>query len=637
MSSGVDAGRYVLERVITPMDAFDVIDYEGHDVYVVDHLVGARTGFDVLSWVKAGGASIPIVFVAGPDDHGTGVTAVAAGASCYVVQDSVESGLLEHAIRSAVEQTRALLRLRNAGIAVESVTSTKARLLFRIAERLREPAAAVLEEARRSLDSELPAQALESFSSIEDKANTLLTLANDLNDLSLLEAGQLRFNSDTFSLRGLVSHVSRSVTPKARERGVEIAVDVATEVPDAVIGDPGRLRPVIISFIESVLARSDTDRIDVRIELEEKAAGSIMLRFDVEARAVGASLGDVPESSGTPMPFAGDSAAPLASGSFGMPVALETVSRMGGSVTVNESGDRIASVRFTIRLEVGDAEHGSRPSPGEHPVVEGPILVIADSVSAGRSIMSSLIGAELPCIVAPSVDAWTKGRPADEDDSAAPSLVIVDSTTDSFAVCDEFRKLVSATIPIVVVVASGKRGDAGRCREREVRGYLARPLDSGDLVDVVRSSISLTSDGDTTTLVTRHWLREGRSSLHILVVDDSSTNRFVMTRMLEHRGHSTAVACEGEEAVAMVKAETFDVILMDLVMPRMDGFEATRLIRESSAVSSMNPLIIAVSAFADQANMERSEVAGMDGFLPKPINPDDLFAVIEQRKTAVVN
>lgn len=629
-----DPSRYLVDRVCTQNDAYGAMENGDYDAYVVDHLVGNRTGFDLLSWVKSRGMRVPIVFVSGANDHGTGVTAVRAGASCYVVSDSIESGLLEHSVRNAVEQMRALDRLSCAGIDIDS--SNKTRLLFRIAEKLRSPSTAVLDVTRRSLDSALPASALESFGLIEDKANTLLTLANDLNDLAMLEAGHLRFNTEEFSLRGLIFHLNQKLGTAAREQDPAISVDIEQDVPDNVIGDPGRLRLVILTFIESVVARSDANVISVEIRVADRSPGAITLRFEIDA------VGGHQRSDGTvltnssPLVSDGDTEGLIDSGALGMPAALEIVSRMGGTVTVDGDQESAASVQLTIRLQISKDSQESRPDLDDHGQMTGPILVIADDAEARRSLMSSLGGADLPYLAAPSVKAWRAGQIAGGDDMEMPALAIIESSSNSFAVCDEFNDIVSGEVPIVVIVGLGNRGDAARCRERGIRGYLPRPLDSGDLIDVIRSSMALTSAGDSATLVTRHWLREGRLSLHVLVVDDSSTNRFLLTRMLEQRGHSTVSAGDGSEATEAIGIEPFDVVLMDVMMPVMGGFDATRLIREMHAGKSSQPVIIGVSAFADQTNIERAEDAGMDGFLAKPVKPDDLFAVIEQQRSAVL-
>jgi CheY-like chemotaxis protein len=634
----VDAGpkgRYVVDRAGAENDAYDAIRSGDHDVYVVDHLVGARTGFDLLSWLKTTGLRKPIVFVSGSNDHGTGIAAMGAGASCYVVADAIDSGLLEHSLSNAVEQMRVLDRLSSAGISVDLDTSNKTRMLFRIAEKLREPSTAVLDVTRRSLDSALPASALRDFGLIEDKATALLTLANDLNDLAMLEAGHFRFNTEAFSLRGLVFHMNQkiSTSPWSRDRSIDVAID--PDVPDALIGDPGRLRIVLISFIESVVARSSARRILVTIRTTDRRPDTVTLRFEIEA--VGRGTAENHSLMADSSPVVGDDSVVILadSAALELPAALEIVSRMGGTVTVEGDQDSAASVQVAIRLQISKVAYESRPELDDHHVPDGPILVISDDAELRRSLVSSLGGANLPYLAAPSAEAWLAGQRAAGDDLELPPLAIIESAVDSFAVCDEFIEITSGRVPVVVVVGLGKRGDAARCRERGIRGYLPRPMGAGDLIDVVRSSMALTSSGDSATLVTRHWLREGRQSLHVLVVDDSSTNRFLLTRMLEQRGHSTVSAENGVEAVEASGLESFDVVLMDVMMPVMGGFEATRLIRETQSSSEVRPSIVAVSAFADSANIERAEDAGMDGFLAKPVKPEELFAAIEQRSSVV--
>ncbi len=633
LSERAEDGMYIIDRATTAADGFGAIAADEHDVYVVDHHVGTRTGFDLLSWVTAGGMQVPIVFVAGPGDHGTGVTAVTAGASCYVVEDTIGSGLLEHCVRHAVEQRRALSRLSTAGIMVDGGTSTT-KLLARVSQRLREPASALLDLASRALDSELPVPALESIGAIGEKAHTLITLANDLNDLAMLEAGHLQFHTDPFSLRGLVAHVRQSIPSSANGRGRGIAVDISADVPDTVVGDPGRLRFVIVRFIETVRSRNSTSSVLMRVGVEDRSPGSITLRFEIEAAAAGEVAGN-----GT-RPTGADPSEPeaipeilLDRGVLGMPIALETVSRMGGHVTVDGDREDHAAVQFTVRLQMSDTDADVRPVLDDRMPLDGPVLVIADTVETRRSTAETLDVAGISHEIAPSVAAWMAAHDGSGARDAAPALIVIDSSKDSFAECDDFKRLVPAPIPIVIVVASGSRGDAARCRERGVRGYLARPLDPGDLVDVIRSTLALSSSGDVTTLVTRHWLREGRSSLHVLVVDDSTTNRFLLTRMLDQRGHSTMTACDGAEAVAASRENSFDVVLMDVMMPVMDGLEATRRIRTMYDEPADQPFIVGVSAFVDRASIDRASNAGMDAFLAKPVRPDDLFVVVEQRRT----
>lgn len=632
LADGIESGRYVVDRATTLADGFGAILGEAHDVCVVDHHIGARTGFDLLARISDEGVHIPIVFVAEPGDHGTGVTAVGAGASCYIVEDSIGSEHLEQCLRQAVEERRTLSRLTSAGVAVDGGTPTKAQIFSHVAERLGDHASEILEVARTTLGCDLPAEAAQSLAAIEDQAAAILTLAHDLNDLSLLESGRLQFDAAPFSLSGLISSVRRITGAASTAAGVELVDEVSADVPDSLIGDPGRLRLVLVRFVDNVARRSSSDRVLLKIDVAEIAPDTVTLRLEVTAT-------DPPrpdESAEAADESSGADGSLLEIGGHGVlaiPVALETVSRMGGHITVAGEPGLPESIQFTVRLETGTDESAARPLIDHRVPFEESVLIIADALDDRRSIVKTLGDSDLPYVVNSSVEEWVASRQTNGNGAAVPALAVVASTDDSFASCDRFREL-APNVPVIVIASTGRRGDAARCREHGARGYLAQPMDPGDLVDAIKATRALAESGDTSALVTRHWLRDGRQSLHVLVVDDSSTSRFLMTRMLEQRGHSTESAYDGSEAIDMFERDKFDAILMDIMMPGVDGFEATRFVREKDGGSVQRPRIIGVSAFADEENTARGHDAGMDAMLEKPLRPDALFALIEQQSPA---
>ena len=630
LTDGIASGRYVVDRATTLADGFGAIASQKHDVCVVDHHIGVQTGFDLLSRVTDEGLPIPIVFVAEAGDHGTGVTAVGAGASCYIVEDSIGSEHLDQCLRQAVEESRTLSRLTSAGVAVDGGTPTKAQIFSHIAERLSDPASAILDAARTTLGFELPVHAVESLAAIEDQVATILTLAHDLNDLSMLESGRLHFDASPFSLRGLIAGVKRATDSTPASSGVVVVEEVGPEVPDSLIGDPGRLRLVLVRFIDNVARRSSTDRTLLKIDVEETVLETVTLRFEISASDAPQPT-DMPVADGESDGVGDDRPQPHGQGVLGIPVALETVSRMGGHITIGNEDGGHPSIQFTVRLEIGEDEARLRPTVDAQAPTKGPILIIAESLDDRRSIVKTLGESGLPYVVNSSVEGWIASRQTNGNKATAPALAIVAPTGDSFSSCDRFREFAS-DVPVIVIASTGRRGDAARCREHGARGYLAQPIDPGDLVDAIRATTALVASGDTSTMVTRHWLRDGRRCLHVLVVDDSPTSRFLMTRMLEQRGHSTQSACDGEEAVEAFERDTFDVVLMDIMMPGMDGYQTTRMIRAKDAGSVRQPLIVGVSAFADQTTADRSRSAGMDAMVDKPIRPDDLFDLVEQQK-----
>lgn len=633
LAPGVGEGTYIVDRVATVADGFGGLIGDKPDVCILDHHVGTRTGFDLLTRVAAEGLHVPIVFIAGPGDHGTGVTAVSAGASCYIVEEDLSTETLDQCLHHAIEQQSTLSHLAHAGIAVDGGAPTKAQILSHVAERLGKPTAAILDAARTSLESDLPPDVINALAAIEREAATLLTLANDLNDLSMLESGRLQFDTTPFDLRDLVSSVVRIVGPAAAEHGVEIDADVSPEVPVSVIGDPTRLRLVMIRFVDNVAAKGMADRVLLRVGVEGRAPGVVTVWFSVSVEAEDLTSGRASAVRDDRTGTSGRSTATKAPDAPNIPVALETVSRMGGHVSVDTEGERTTRIRFTVRFGVTE-DAPVRPLSNHHAPIEAPVLILADAVARRRSTVKALSEAGLPYVVASSAHEWAETSRATDGAHAVPVLAVIESSTDSFDACDRFLDLGLAPIPIIVVTASGQRGDAARCYERGIRGYLSRPMIPGDLVDGIRSTMSLIESGDRTTLVTRHWLREGRRSLHVLVVDDSPTSLFLLTRMLDQRGHSCTTACSGNEAIDALQADRFDVVLMDVMMPGLDGFETTRLIRAMDVGSTERPLIVGVSAFADEASRNRGRDAGMDGFLTKPLRPDDLMAVVEQQLVA---
>ena len=631
LTDGITTGRYVVERATTLADGFGALVGEDHDVCIVDHHIGVRTGFDLLSRITDEGLHIPIIFVAEPGDHGTGVTAVEAGASCYVVEDGIGSEHLDQCLRQAVEERRTLSRLTSAGVAIDRGTPKKPQIFSHIAERLSDPANAILDTTRATLRSDLSPHAAQSLAAIEDQVATILTLAHDLDDLSMLESGRLVFDSAPFSLRGLVAGVKRVTGSASGSSRLTVIDEVSAEIPDSLIGDPGRLRLVLVRFVDNVARRGNASRIRLKTVLLETTTETVTVQFEVTP--VDADPIEKTPTVETETGTGSDLPGPRSQGGLGIPVALETVSRMGGHITITNEVGEPPGITCTIRLQISDDEIRSRPDVDAEVPVEEPILIIAESLDDRRSIVKTLGESGLSYVVNSSVAEWAASRESNGNTGVVPALAVVTSSDDSFASCDRFRSI-AGDVPIVAIASTGRRGDAARCRNAGARGYLAQPMNPGDLVDIINATLALVESGDTSTLVTRHWLSDGRPSLHALVVDDSETSRFLMTRMLDQRGHSTESACDGAEAVGSFEPDKFDVVLMDIMMPGVDGFEATQLIRGKDMGSTRRPLIVGVSAFADQANTDRGRAAGMDAMLEKPIRPDDLFALIEKLETA---
>ncbi|MEA2001497.1 MAG: response regulator, partial [Actinomycetota bacterium] len=212
--------------------------------------------------------------------------------------------------------------------------------------------------------------------------------------------------------------------------------------------------------------------------------------------------------------------------------------------------------------------------------------------------------------------------------------VVLAVEDDPFHTFERLTSGLSNRIPVVIVLPSGRRGDATTCRDLGVAGYLAGPIAPGDIGDTVKAVVGLAKKGDKTTLVTSHWLREGRTSLKVLIADDSPTNLRLTTRMLENRDHSVTAVENGQMAVEAIRRGSYDVVLMDLQMPIMDGIEATAAIRADEGGRNVHLPIVAITAYDDR---QRCLDAGMDGYLAKPYRPQELFEAVERMAAATTD
>lgn len=238
-----------------------------------------------------------------------------------------------------------------------------------------------------------------------------------------------------------------------------------------------------------------------------------------------------------------------------------------------------------------------------------------------------------PASVGGSVAALTHLRLASEAGKPFP-LIIVDADMpgmDGFALAERIKeRLELEGTTIMMLTSAGQRGDAARCQQLGVAAYLTKPIQQTELLEAILSVLGRGSqDGETPELVTRHWLREGRRGLRILLAEDNAVNQRLVVRLLEKRGDTVLVANTGREALTALEKEPFDIVLMDVQMPEMDGLEAASLIRGKEKGAGVHQLIVALTAHAMKGDQERCMAAGMDGYVSKPIHAQQLFQLID--------
>lgn len=505
----------------------------------------------------------------------------------------------------------------------------RSRFLVNTSQEIRTQVNDVLANTATVLDSTLSLEQRGSLVAVQQSAESLLTLVNNLLDVSRLEDGEFELVSTPFRLRRTIDHLVKMLAPAAARKGLDLTYDIAAAVPDNLVGDPGRFRQMIENLVDNAVKFTNVGAVRIEINGEALPSGSVSLQISVSDTGIGIPP-DARERVFEWFTQGNASTARNYGGiGLGLPIAARIAGRMGGRIWLDSRPGEGSTFLCAVALGVGTAPDDPSGSSDEADAEEInlPVLVISDVeeerrrmvTTLGESAMSPIAVAHLEPAFAAVNRAIERGNPIQ-----AAVLAVGD---DPFHAFERFSSGLSRKLPVVVTVPSGRRGDATMCRELGIAGYLAGPIAPGDLSDTVRAVVRLARRGDDKTLVTSHWLREGRSSLKVLLADDSPTNLRLTTRMLENRDHSVTAVENGLAAVEAIRLGAYDVVLMDLQMPVMDGIEATAAIRADEGNRGVHIPIIAITAYDDR---QRCIDAGMDGYLAKPYRPQELIETVER-------
>jgi two-component system, sensor histidine kinase and response regulator len=415
-------------------------------------------------------------------------------------------------------------------------------------------------------------------------------------------------------------------------------VDVETDVPRILRGDPGRLRQILVNLLGSAITCTDQGDVVLHVATESATPDEVVLHFSV--RDAGLGIPSDLEERGAEMFAQDDGALTGVSGGsgLGLTIASHLAQLMGGRLWVDREADTGGTFHFTANFAVVTGPAVVAGMPHAVDLRDRPVLVVDDNPSNRRLLEEMLLGWRMvPTLVASARDALAELRAAQASGRPFP-LVLTDCQMpdmDGFALTEAIRRdpdIIGTAV--VMLTSSGQPGDAARCQELGIAAYLPKPISRSDLRGAVLSALDgQSAERDRPALVTRHSLREGHHARRILLVEDNKTNQLVARRHLENRGHSVVVANNGREALAILDEAAFvgfDCVLMDVQMPEMDGFECTALIRSRELMSGRRLPIIAMTAQAMTGDEARCLAAGMDGYLSKPIQPDELFEFVER-------